>query len=172
MRNCQKGFTYIELWFCVALIGLLASITIPMFRTYRTSGQVVEALMIGRNVQVTIGEFYAHRGVFPKDNAIAGVPPPSDLHGARIDRVEIEHGAMHIYFMEDTISEDFITTENSDDGVKVQAVISIRPALIENSDEAGAISWLCGHSQPLENMQEFGTNRTNLKHTILPLTCL
>jgi type IV pilus assembly protein PilA len=56
MRN-RKGFTLIELMIVVAIIGILAAIAIPMYRTQTVKAKISEATRAVNTVATAIGDY-------------------------------------------------------------------------------------------------------------------
>src|SRR5262249_4644248 len=98
IRHSARGFTLIELMIVVAIIGILASIAIPAYQDYTTRAQVAEGLVLINELKPSINEYYKERGVFPKNNELAGVPAPEHLLGQYVSGITVEDGVMHIRF--------------------------------------------------------------------------
>jgi type IV pilus assembly protein PilA len=101
MKN-DRGFTLIELMFVISIIGILAAIAIPNFIAYRDKAYLTEAYVLFDAVKKDISEFYDHRGVFPKNNAEAGLAEPNAIRGKDVARVTVDKGVVVIEFDKDS----------------------------------------------------------------------
>ncbi len=75
LRN-RKGFTLIELMVVVAIIGILAAIAIPMYRTQQIKAKMTEGTRAVSSVASAIGDYYQDEGGFPDfaaDLDVAGI---------------------------------------------------------------------------------------------------
>ena len=61
----QSGFTLIELMIVVTIIGVLASIAVPVYRDYTIRTRVSEAASIFAPVKAEFALFYSENGTFP-----------------------------------------------------------------------------------------------------------
>jgi type IV pilus assembly protein PilA len=102
----QHGFTLVELMVVIAIIGILAAIAIPNFISYRTRAYASEALVIGDSVRKDIIDYYDHTGVFPADNAAAGLPEPEAIRGKYVKSLTVKKGEIHIAF-DDSARREF-----------------------------------------------------------------
>ena len=57
MRN-RKGFTLIELMVVVAIIGILAAIAIPMYRTQQTKARISEVVRACNTIASALGDYH------------------------------------------------------------------------------------------------------------------
>ncbi len=127
MNKLNKGFTLIELMIVVAIIGILAAVAIPMYLDYAVRAQVGEGINLAAATKAAVTEYYQDRGVFPGDNATAGVEAPGNIIGKYVAQVEVTGaGLIEITFGRDANSK--ITN----------AVLTFTP-----SDNLGSIGWAC-----------------------------
>ena len=64
-KRTSKGFTLIELLIVVAIIGILASVAIPMFASYRQKAYDAGAQVDLRNIRTSLEAFYTEYFHYP-----------------------------------------------------------------------------------------------------------
>jgi type IV pilus assembly protein PilA len=154
----SSGFTLMELMVTVAIIGILATITMPSFLISRQRADVNRALHKADTIREDVTRYYQSNLSFPASNKDAGIPEPELLIGNRYTRMEIENGAIHI------------TLGNKISRPLHGKILSLRPAVVTGSPNS-PISWLCGFETPVSGMRAIGKNRTSLDRTIAPISC-
>ena len=101
MKDC-RGFTLIELMIVVYIIGILAAIAIPNFISYRNKAYLTEGYVLFDAVKKDISEFYDNRGIFPANNAEAGLAEPNAIRGKDVASITVDKGVVVIEFDENS----------------------------------------------------------------------
>jgi len=154
----QSGFTLIELMIVVAIIGILAGIAIPAYQDYTIRAQVTEAFSLASELKGPIQEYRKERGMFPADNAAAGVPEPNKLIGNYVTRVEVRQGAINVTF------GNFVN--KAIEG----RTVTLQPIVVKGSP-ASPMSWRCGYRGVPTGMEPVGENQTDMDRRFLPSSC-
>ncbi|EGV18224.1 pilin [Thiocapsa marina] len=61
----QPGFTLIEVMVVVAILGILAALAVPQYRTFSTRAKISEGLVLLGPVKLAVSEYYASHGRLP-----------------------------------------------------------------------------------------------------------
>ena len=125
----QQGFTLIELMIVVAIIGILAAIAIPAYQDYTIRAQVSEGLSLAGGAKAAIAEFTMDSGVFPTDNAEAGLSTNTDINGKYVTSVDASGGVIDILY---TTADAHATLRTA------SATLNLSPVTT-----AGSVEWIC-----------------------------
>ncbi len=126
MKNKQQGFTLIELMIVVAIIGILASSAMSAYQSYTIRAQVSEGLTLSSGAKSAVSEYYMGRGVWPADNAVAGLADQHDIIGKYTEHVSVANNVIEIKYGYDAHTGIF------DQKITLTAL-----------NNAGSISWTC-----------------------------
>ncbi len=127
MKKEQHGFTLIELMIVVAIIGILAAIAIPMYLDYTTRSQIAEGLNLAGSAKVAATEYFQDRGVFPIDNAEAGLAAAGDISGQYVVSVSVDSsGVVTILY-----------------GNDAHAFINGETVILTATNHVGSVGWAC-----------------------------
>ncbi|ENX8797729.1 pilin [Neisseria gonorrhoeae] len=160
MNTLQKGFTLIELMIVIAIVGILAAVALPAYQDYTARAQVSEAILLAEGQKSAVTEYYLNHGIWPKDNASAGVASsPTDIKGKYVKEVEVKNGV--------------VTATMKSDGVNKE--IKNKKLSLWGRRENGSVKWFCG--QPVQRADAAAANddgtdgkdKIETKH--LPSTC-
>ncbi len=131
MRKNQRGFTLIELMIVVAIIGILAAIAIPMYLDYSTRSQIAEGLNLAGGAKTAATEFYQDRGVFPTNNAEAGLDAPGNINGNYVTSVSVSR---------ESATSGVVTILYGNDA---HPLINGENVILTATDNVGSVGWAC-----------------------------
>ncbi|EMT3647654.1 pilin, partial [Neisseria gonorrhoeae] len=128
MNTLQKGFTLIELMIVIAIVGILAAVALPAYQDYTARAQVSEAILLAEGQKSAVTEYYLNNGIWPENNASAGVASASEIKGKYVKEVKVEKGV--------------VTAEMKSDGVNKE--IKDKKLSLWAKRENGSVKWFCG----------------------------
>lgn len=92
MKKFQTGFTIVELMIVVAVIGVLASIAMPIYSDYVNRGKVSEAVQLLGGLRIPMQEFYMARGTWPTIQEVGG-----KSSGSYVEKIESSSEPDNLY---------------------------------------------------------------------------
>jgi type IV pilus assembly protein PilA len=93
-QRAQKGFTLIELMIVVAIIGILAAVALPQYRTYTTRAKAANALTVGDQYKAAVALCILEKGGVATgcDSGTNGIP--ATVKTKEVQKVEVKNGAI------------------------------------------------------------------------------
>ncbi len=131
MQAVEKGFTLIELMIVVAIIGVLAGVSIPAYQDYTARLQVSEALnMVSALRSEIAGTVFARTGTFKGiSTGSYGIMAAASYQGNYVDQITVTDGVIAARL------GNSISAELSGE------IVSLVPSLT-----MGSIKWTCSFS--------------------------
>ena len=154
----SAGFTWIELTIVIAVIGILAAMTIPGMQENMLKRQVKEGMQLADVAKAGIAKTWAVAGKMPMNNAEAGVPAKEKIVGSLVKEVSVENGAINVVF------------GNNASKVLEGKKLTIRPAVVKDEPSV-PVAWLCNDVPVPNGMEIRGANQTEIEKKYLPLEC-
>jgi type II secretion system protein G len=121
-RSRQRGFTLVELMVVVAVIGVLATIAIPLYANVLARGRIAKAQADSRSLASAVGVYGAHMGTIPAAlTQLTSVVTNAQGNraGPFMNSVPIPPGGWAAYAYTPNVSAGTYTITSSGDGTSV-----------------------------------------------------
>ncbi len=133
MKKFQQGFTLIELMIVIAILGILMAIAIPAYQDYTVRAKVSEGLNVAGAAKLAVAETVQSTGLWPTDNAKAGLPAATAITGNNV--LSVGTGS-------DGGGDGIITiTYNGAEPKIANNVLELSASTVGHE---GSITWTCG----------------------------
>lgn len=156
-KRCQ-GFSLMEVMAVVAIIGILALMTVPSYLDRIVRQQIEAALPLADVAKRPITEWWTLTHAFPEDNTTLALPAPDKIVNNYVDKLTVKDGVINLTF------------GNRANAALVGKTLSLRPAVVPDAPVV-PITWVCGKADPPQKMEVQGVNQTDVPELYLPLDC-
>jgi type IV pilus assembly protein PilA len=153
-----RGFSFVELFFVLAVLGVLMAMAIPALQGMALRKQVQESLALAKLAQAGVQARWSSTQKMPANNAEAGIPVAEKLISNTVSRVEVSNGAVTLTF------------GNNAGKALHGKKLTVRPAVVADTPLVPA-AWLCNNVPVPAGMQVRGENATDVPAEWLPVEC-
>jgi type IV pilus assembly protein PilA len=162
----SSAFTLIELVVVMAIIAILALMTLPFFAGSAARTQVKESMELAVFAKDKVAIYYntSETRQVPANNEAAKLPAPEKIASTYVASVTVVDGAVNMKF-----------GNNAHLDLK-DKTLTFRPAISVTPKDQPLVpitssSWVCGNRAPPEKLEIVGTNVTNVPAKALPPEC-
>lgn len=138
------GFSLIELMVVVAIVGILASISVPVYRDYIIRTRVSEAFVVFDKLKKMAVDYYNLNGAFPNNFQALGVSGTTDFIDARhpyLNTVSISVDASSKDFEIIVYFKTAAGVDSSNPALGLRSKISTISSVVNQG--TGMITWTC-----------------------------